>query len=203
MNDWSGRFISKMRRIRLKIFLYFSTFFGKLTLKIKKIKFGKDVRFYGKTYFYRAPFSSITIGNNVEFRSDSNSNLIGISKSCIISTLEKNAQIIIGDNVGCSGISIGAANKIVIGSNVMIGANSIITDTNWHNTDPNLRHLQDPAPGLVYIEQNVFIGYGAIILKNVTIGKNSVIGAGSVVTRNIPANVIAAGNPCVVLKELK
>jgi maltose O-acetyltransferase len=53
----------------------------------------------------------------------------------------------------------------------------------------------------ILIEENVWLGYGAIVLKGVTIGKNSIIGAGSVVTTNIPANCIAAGNPCRVIKQ--
>ncbi|CUH97396.1 hypothetical protein P22_3524 [Propionispora sp. 2/2-37] len=55
----------------------------------------------------------------------------------------------------------------------------------------------------VAIKDNVWIGGGAIILPGVTIGKNSVIGAGSVVTRDIPADCIAAGNPCRVMKRLR
>jgi acetyltransferase-like isoleucine patch superfamily enzyme len=201
--DWNGLFISKFRRTRLHYLRLYSTWIGKVNLISKNIQFGKYIVFYGKTYFYRAPFSTIVIGNNVEFRSDKNSNLIGICKMNIVSTLERGAEILIGDSSGFSGVSIGAAKRIVIGANVMVGANTVITDTNWHDIDPNLRHMKDSAPGFVTIEDNVFIGYGCIILKNVKIGQNSVIGAGSVVTKDIPANVIAAGNPCVVLKELK
>ena len=73
----------------------------------------------------------------------------------------------------------------------------MITDSDWHTDDP--RTGPDKA---VIIEDNVWLGYGVKILKGVHIGKNSVIGAGSIVTKNIPANVIAAGNPCKVIKQL-
>jgi len=55
----------------------------------------------------------------------------------------------------------------------------------------------------VHLGENVFIGDGAKILKGVTIGRDSVVGAGSVVTRSIPAGVIAAGNPARVVRELR
>ncbi len=54
----------------------------------------------------------------------------------------------------------------------------------------------------VHIEKNVWIGGGVFIMPGVTIGENSVIGANSVVTRDIPANVVAAGNPCRVMREI-
>ena len=64
------------------------------------------------------------------------------------------------------------------------------------------RHGGTPATGLVVIEDNVFIGSGVKIGKGVRIGRDSVIGMGSVVTRNIPTGVVAAGNPCEVVREL-
>jgi acetyltransferase-like isoleucine patch superfamily enzyme len=201
-NDWNGRIWNKIRKLRLQCNKGFYTTWNKLNLRIKKISFGGGIAFYGFTYFQRAPFSYIELGENVEFRSDKTSNLIGINKRCLIATLQKDALIKIGNNTGLSGVTIGAAKKIFIGANVLIGANSLITDTNWHNTNPQLRHTADPSPGEIYIADNVFIGYGSIILKNVTIGENSVIGAGSMVIKNIPANVIAAGNPCIVIRPL-
>jgi len=141
--------------------------------------------------------------HHFSFRSDKTSNQIRLMRRCIVSTLVENAQIIIGNNSGFSGVSIGAAKKISIGSNVMIGANCLITDTNWHNIAPEMRQLRDTNPGEINIGNNVFVGYGCVILKNVRIGDNTVIGAGSVVTGNIPENVIAVGNPCRVIKNLK
>jgi acetyltransferase-like isoleucine patch superfamily enzyme len=102
--------------------------------------------------------------------------------------------ITIGDNSGFSGVSIGAATEIRIGNNVLCGANSVITDFDWHLDRRNSR----PAP--VIINDNVWIGLNTTILKGVTIGENSMIGANSLVVKDIPPNVIAGGNPCKVLK---
>ena len=90
---------------------------------------------------------------------------------------------------------------IYIGDNVMIGPNVII-DTGTHPINPDLRKKQAQYNVAVVIEENVWIGGGSIILPGVRIGKNSVIGAGSVVTKDIPENVVAVGNPCRVMREI-
>lgn len=164
------------------------------------VKLGKRSSFIGRCYFKRYPGTSITIGNNCLFLSKANANLIGINKPCIISTHQSDhtAVIEIGDNCGFSGTVIGAFKRIRIGNNVRCGANTLITDADWHLDDP-----RSGPPKEVVIEDNVWLGINSVVLKGVTIGANTVIGANSVVTKNIPANVIAAGNPCQVIRELK
>ena len=85
----------------------------------------------------------------------------------------------------------------------MIGGESMIFDTDFHNSDPNKRHNVTKIPAKpVVIEDKVFIGANCLILKGVTIDENSVIGVRSVVFKSIPKNSIAAGNPCkVVIKK--
>lgn len=164
----------------------------------------KGVRTKGKSYFLGLPTisrvnnSTIEIGARCIFNSTSDSNLIGISHKCIISTLEPGARINIGICCGFSGTSIGCAKSISIGNHVRCGANTLITDTDWHQDDPRSGECKP-----VVIEDNVWLGINSMVLKGVTIGRNSVIGAGSVVTKDIPANVIAAGNPCKVVKKIE
>ena len=121
-------------------------------------------------------------------------NSIGLMHRCIITT-EKDAKLVIGDNVGMSGASIWCFKKITIGDNVRVGANVTIIDGDAHQDDPRSGKNKP-----VVIEDNVWIGANVTVLKGVTIGKNSLVGAGSVVTKDIPANVVAAGNPCIVVK---
>ncbi len=90
---------------------------------------------------------------------------------------------------------------VYIGDSVMIGPNVTITAAG-HPIDPDLRRQVMQYNFPVRIEENVWIGAGAILLPGVTVGKNSVIGAGSVVTRDIPPNVVALGTPCRVLREI-
>lgn len=92
----------------------------------------------------------------------------------------------------------------MIEDNVTVGANTIITDTDFHPLDPAQRQA-NPSAGEsapVWIEEDVFIGMNCLILKGVTLGRGCVIGAGSVVTHDIPAGTVAAGNPVRVLRNL-
>lgn len=90
---------------------------------------------------------------------------------------------------------------IYIGDFVMFGPNVVIA-TAAHPILPRLRELAMQYNRPVHIGKNVWIGANAVVLPGVTIGDNSVIGAGSVVTKDIPANVVAVGNPCRVLREI-
>jgi maltose O-acetyltransferase len=90
---------------------------------------------------------------------------------------------------------------ITIGSNVKIGPNvQLLTPT--HPVDPQLRLQRLEAAKPIVIEDNVWLGGGAIVLAGVTVGRNSVIGAGAVVTKNVPADVVAAGNPLRLIRSL-
>ena len=90
---------------------------------------------------------------------------------------------------------------VTIGDDVWLGPKVQIY-TPFHPIDPIARKKRIESAFPVVIGDNVWIGGGAIILPGVTIGENSVIGAGSVVTHDIPANVVAAGNPCRILREI-
>ncbi len=90
---------------------------------------------------------------------------------------------------------------IFVGDSVMFGPNVVVA-TAGHPIDPELRRKVAQFNVPVRIGSNVWIGAGAILLPGVTVGENSVIGAGSVVTHDIPPNVVAVGNPCRVLREI-
>ncbi|MCG7381367.1 sugar O-acetyltransferase [Paenibacillus sp. ACRRY] len=91
--------------------------------------------------------------------------------------------------------------KITIGDNVLLGPNVSIFAVN-HAIHPKLRVAEYEQAHPVTIGNNVWIGGGVIINMGVTIGDNTIIGSGSVVTKDVPANVIAAGNPCRVLRPV-
>ena len=90
---------------------------------------------------------------------------------------------------------------IYVGDNTMIGPNVTIA-TAGHPIDPALRDVQAQFNMEVLIGRNVWIGGGCVLLPGVSIGDNTVIGAGSIVTKDIPANVVAYGNPCRVIREI-
>jgi acetyltransferase-like isoleucine patch superfamily enzyme len=91
---------------------------------------------------------------------------------------------------------------IRVGRDGLFGAHIEIFDSDFHNLDPRRRHEGTQRMASVEIGDNVFVGMGVKILKGVTIGSDSVIGAGAVVASSIPAGVIAAGNPARVLRGL-
>jgi len=99
----------------------------------------------------------------------------------------------------CPGVRIGSAHEITIGDNCMIASNAYITDADWHDIYNRIA-IGRTEPVAIY--DNVWIGDSAIVCKGVTIGENSIIGAGAVVVDNIPANCVAAGNPARVVKQL-
>jgi acetyltransferase-like isoleucine patch superfamily enzyme len=185
----------KLYLVKMHFIEAFSTFFMKVKLMIFGIAYGSGCKFFGQTYIYKQKNSQIKLGSNLTFRSYPNSNLIGLNRSCSLSTIQPGAKLIIGNGCGFSGTVIGAFISIELGENVRCGANTLITDSDWHFDDSRAGE-----PKAVKIEDNVWLGEGVKVLKGVTIGKNSVIGAGSVVVSDIPENVIAAGNPAKVIK---
>lgn len=116
------------------------------------------------------------------------------------------ARIIIGKNTRIHGTCIHAREKVVVGDRCLIAANTQIMDCNGHDLSFNHPEARINTTGNtkpVIIEDDVWIGLGVIILPGVRIGRGSVVGAGSVVTKNIPPMSIAAGNPAVVVKTME
>lgn len=91
--------------------------------------------------------------------------------------------------------------KVTIGDNVLIGPNVGIY-TAGHPLHFELRNEEWEFACSITIEDNVWIGGNVVLNPGVTVGRNSVVGSGSVVTKDIPANVVAAGNPCRVIREI-
>ena len=148
---------------------------------------------------------TIIIGRNFKCNNKTKSNSIGLIQPCVFNVATAGSTIKIGNNVGISGSTINATTTIEIGNNVLIGSGCLITDTDSHPIDWKVRideRNENTRKAPIKICDNVFIGARSIILKGVTIGENSIIGAGSVVSKNVPANCIACGNPAKIIKTL-
>lgn len=126
---------------------------------------------------------------------------------------ESTSVIEIGDDTGLSSLCIRAKERITIGNRVNIGGDCILIDSDAHNLDYRIRGSSErigkiskdvltakTAP--IVIEDDVLIGTRCVILKGVTIGARSIIGSGSMVTKSIPSDCIAAGNTCKVIKSI-
>ncbi|BCW89238.1 Galactoside O-acetyltransferase [Alphaproteobacteria bacterium SO-S41] len=123
------------------------------------------------------------------------------TRLCVWFAGERVGRITLGDHVLVSpGVRIISSFGIEIASNVMIASDVYISDSDWHGIYDRTSEAGQAKP--ITIKENAWLGLGAIVGKGVTIGRNSIVGAGSVVTRDIPDNVIAAGNPCGVVREL-
>lgn len=143
----------------------------------------------------------ISFGNNVQIGVVNSPNYY--SHYSYFEARSSESEIIIGNNVSINNnCSIEAVSKITIHENVLIGINCSILDNDGHSLEIDNRLSGKPKSAEIVIEKNVFIGDNVTILKGVTIGENSVIGNGSIVTKSIPANVIAVGNPAKITKEI-
>lgn len=138
------------------------------------------------------------------FVNDACHSTLGIQRRCKLLVYPQ-ATLRFEGNVGMSNVSIIATQAITIGQNVILGGNVTIADSDFHSmdsrhwfTEEDAHHMSSEA---IVIGDNVFIGMNAIILKGVHIGNNAIVGAGSVVTKDIPANEIWAGNPAKFIKH--
>ncbi|WP_147446275.1 MULTISPECIES: acyltransferase [Tepidicaulis] len=139
----------------------------------------------------------MTAGKNLHIRS-ARGHMVRLSTW---DTGTRQGRIEIGDNVLISPSNqIVSSVGITIGSNTMLASGCYISDSDWHDTYDRTAEHEKYAP--VVLKDNVWLGVRTIVGKGVTIGENSIIGAGSVVMTDIPANVIAVGNPAKPVREL-
>jgi len=171
---------------------------------LRGIEIGAGWRFYGLPIIQRHRRSQIRIGRAMNLRSTPRSNPLGPNHPVIISTRRAGAVLTIGDDFGMTGGSLVCDQRIRIGDRVWVGANAVICDTDFHPLDPETRRARplEGSTAPVEIADDVFIGMNALVLKGVRIGERAVVGAGSVVSRDVPAGAIVAGNPARVIAEL-
>ena len=200
----SRTFISSPWKIFLELRRYIALPYIRLYFSLNGVSWKRGWKIYGRPILQRHRGSQIDIGREFYLRSFAASNPMAPHRPVIISTRSKGAVLRIGDGVGMTGGTICAEERIEIGDRVFIGANCIIVDTDFHPIDLVVRQ-QTPQAGVVapvIIEDGVFIGMNSLILKGVHIGSGSVIGAGSVVTKDVPAGVVFAGNPARLVRTL-
>ena len=168
------------------------------------IPWGEGWRLYGVPIIQKYRHSSMRFGPGLQLRSSVRSNPLGPNHPVILATLQEKARLEVGANFSMTGGTLAATESIVIGNNVTVGVNSMIFDSDFHPLVPDQRRLSSAGgrSAAVLIEDDVFIGLNCLVLKGVTIGRGSVIGAASVVTKDVPAGVIVAGNPARVVREL-
>lgn len=181
------------------------------------LKGKKGIIFLGKRVKFRAKYkislgSSVIIGDYVEINALSKEGIkIGNNVSILKNTIIECTGVIrslgegieIGNNVGIAqNCFIQVRGKVKINDNVILGPNVSIFSENHNYVDPELPvSVQGETRKGVTIEEGVWIGTRAVILDGVTVGKNSIIAAGSVVTRDVPPYSIAGGVPAKKIKD--
>jgi acetyltransferase-like isoleucine patch superfamily enzyme len=175
----------------------------RLSFALNGIPWGRGWRFYGAPILQKHRGSLMQFGPYLQLRSSVRSNPLGANRPVILATRRAEAILEVGDGFGMTGGTLCAAERIVIGSNVIVGANTTIIDTDFHPLCAEKRRLNpnEAATEPITIEDDVFISMHCLILKGVTLGRGCVVGAGSVVTRDVPEGATACGNPARVLGE--
>lgn len=192
-----------LRRVHNKL----SCYWNRIKFKLYGIKYGRNCIVHGHLGLKLNPDSTVSIGDDFYLSSGNHINPLARNIEAHI-CVNKGAILTIGNKVGMSSPVIRVHKSIKIGNNVMFGANVIVMDSDAHslnylhrrNLSVDKQHKVDIE---VIIEDDVLIGMNTIIMKGITIGARSVIGAGSVVTKSIPPDCIAAGNPAKVIKTHK
>ena len=177
---------------------------ARLNIALAGVQWGPGWQLYGMPIIQKHRRSELRIGAHLILRSTVRSNPLGPTHPCILTTRRAGARLIIGDHFGMTGGSIVCEESITIGSGVIVGCNTVIADTDFHPHDPAAREaapLAGPTAPVI-IEDDVFIGMNALILKGVRLGQGCVIGAGSIVTQDVPAGMIAAGAPARVIRPV-
>jgi acetyltransferase-like isoleucine patch superfamily enzyme len=171
----------------------------RLEAQIKGVQFEGRVMFAGRPMISVAGNSTFIVGRDVEVASALRANPLGCFQPCVLRTLAPGARLVLGDNAGLSATVLCAGLSIEIGGGTLIGAGTMIIDNDFHvYSAQGWRSEMQAGARPVKIGREVFIGARAIILKGVTIGDRAVIGAGAVVTRDVPADHLAAGNPAAI-----
>ena len=154
-------------------------------------RLGHRVRLWGKPWIEAR--GCLRIGDRVQLRS---------MVATLEMVVEEGAILEIGErslvNFGCELV---AHSRVTIGPRCLIGSHSILMDTPYHTVAPE-RRLDRPAPRPITLQENVWLGVRVIVMPGVTIGSDSVIGAGSIVTEDIDPGVLAVGSPARVVRRI-
>jgi acetyltransferase-like isoleucine patch superfamily enzyme len=182
------RYESKLQRLLTNATPLIAGFLRLQGNPLRKGSFGKLTRIKGRVRLKVS--GTISVGDRVAFWG----NPLPVSVH-----VAKGATLRVGDRVFMNyGVDIGCYHRVTIGNDVLIGPLTNVLDDPLHELQPG--DVARPAP--IVIEDNVWIARNCVIQPGVTIGRNSVIASGSVVTKDIPPNSLAAGVPAKVLREL-
>ena len=187
-----------------------SELWGTAALRCKAALFGvecrRGVRAAGWVILARGPKSRIVIGDGVSLISCPRRATAATLMPVRLKTIEPTAEIVLEQGVQLNGTSVTARSKrIYIGAHTMIAPGCVLTDSDFHALLPAETRAFEPGyerDAGIELGEYVWIGMDCLILKGVHIGRGSVVAAGSVVTRSLPGNCLAAGVPAKPVRML-
>lgn len=194
-----------LRYLFYRVSAWYSWLVSCVKFSLNGVEFERDFIGYGIPVVNVSAKGKMSIGNRFMFNSGKYYNMVGRQQPCYFIVAD-HAHLNIGNNVGLSSVAIVCHNYVEIGDNVKIGGNVVIYDTDFHSLDARYRNsYPEQLVGVrtrpVIIQEGAFIGAHSTILKGVTIGRNAIIGAGSVVNTSVPDGQIWMGNPAKYIRE--
>lgn len=194
------KFIKNARRSLRSTVVAYWTLVARIQFLLAGQKWPKD--FIVKGALGLSTAGTLNIGENVTIVNGSNYNRAGVNHPTQL-VAAAGAVLKIGSNVGMSGSAIVCHENIEIGDHVLLGVNASIYDSDLHPIDHLERRSSMKAKTApVFIEDDVWLCANVLVLKGVRIGARSVIAANSVVTKDIPPDTLAAGNPASIIRQL-
>jgi acetyltransferase-like isoleucine patch superfamily enzyme len=166
------------------------------------VRFPLSMDIRGSFYLFKHSEAQISIGEYVTIVNTLAYNPAGVVHPTVLRAAVAGARLVIGNHVGMSGCIICCETSVSIGDHCLLGANCAIYDTDYHPLnylDRRDNRQSSTRRSPVIIGDDCWIGANAVILKGVCIGPRSIVGANSVVTRDVPADSIVAGNPARVI----
>lgn len=179
----------------MRILIHIISFFALLKYRLffpKRVKIGNNV--IANFRLKIAGKGKVEIGDDVNLWSHAEpTNLLTFSPEAIIK---------IGKGCRLNGATLQARKAITVGNHCLLGS-TIVMDNDFHHVDPNRRFDKSEIPTKpVIIGDNVWLCGQSAVLKGVNIGNNSVVGFRAVVTKDVPTNVVVAGNPALIVREI-
>jgi acetyltransferase-like isoleucine patch superfamily enzyme len=175
---------------------------NRIVIKYKNVTYDNYPVINGKIFLSGG--GKTIFGKNVQLNSSLTSNPIGGDTRTLL-VVFSGATLTIGDYSGLSNVAISCKEKVTIGKYVKIGGGVKIYDSDFHSLNFEERKNRETDISIkkaIELKDGCFIGAHSIILKGVTIGKESIVGAGSIVSKSIPDREIWAGNPIKFIKKI-
>lgn len=192
-------------KIKRRLACRIISIYTRLLLIACGVELGNNVTLGYSPIIFRKRSARIVIGDNCKLSGSVMQNPICSGNRLVLAATDPLAEIRIGNGSGLSCCTLYARKSIIIGKNVMVGAGCRIYDTDFHPHDSKARLYNDIQKIIclpVIIDDDVWIGAHATILKGVHIGRGAIIASGAVVTKDIPPFAVAGGIPAHLLSSI-